>query len=108
MQLERRSDPDGETVGWMLDDGQGARIWCGELERAEFLELPREQRIGLRDDLGWYLVEITGEAAGCRRAVLARVCDEVTGLKLARAYLLGSRDHGSDQQASSVEAWAAA
>lgn len=108
MQLERRADPDGQTLGWMLDDGQGARVWCGELERAEFLELPREQRIGLRDDLGWYLVEITGEVSDCRRAVLARVCDEVTGLKLARAYLLGSRDDGLRQDASLVVEPAAA
>lgn len=94
MQLERRTDPDGQTLGWILDDGRGARVWCGELERAEFLELPREQRVGLRDDLGWYLVEIEGDAASCRRSVLARVCDEASGLKLARAYLLGSREAG--------------
>ena len=88
MHVEERCDSGGDTVGWMLDDGYGRRLWCGELQRAEFLALPSQQREALRDDLGWYLVEIGG-ADGSGRAVLARVSDETSGLRLARAYLLG-------------------
>lgn len=89
MRLERRVDGGGGTIGWMLEDGGGARVWCGELERSEFLALPLAQQIGLRDDLGWYLVAITAEGQAPRRRVLARVCDESTGLALARAVLSG-------------------
>ena len=88
MHVEERCDRGGDTIGWLLDDGRGNRIWCGELQRAEFLALPSQQREALRDDLGWYLVEIAGRD-GSGRAVLARVSDESSGLRLARAFLLG-------------------
>ena len=88
MHVEERFAPGGDTIGWMLHDDRGGQVWCGELQRAEFLALPREHQDALRDDLGWYLVEIGGVAASARH-VLARVSDESAGLRLARAYLLG-------------------
>lgn len=88
MRLEASRDPGGGIIGWFLDDEYGRRLWCGELRRADFLRLPACQRDGLRDDLGWYLVEINTDQCEARR-VLARVSDESSGLRLARAYLRG-------------------
>ncbi len=91
LEIERFADGDG-TLGWLVRYGAGFAIWCGELSRAEFVGQPLAVRQALRDDLGWYLVEIDLRSAASRPTrILARVAREDEGLDLATAVALGRR-----------------
>jgi len=91
LDIEHFADGDSDvTLGWLVRYADGFAIWCGELSRAAFASQSAAVRHGLRDDLGWYLVEIDlrSDPAGASK-VLARVACEGDGLDLATAIALG-------------------
>lgn len=88
--LEQHIDgPSGETLGWLARYEKGRALWCGELSRADFKRQPAHVRACLRDDLGWFLVEVEAVRDVSTITVLAKVAFEGCAPDVLRQLLVG-------------------
>ncbi len=82
-------EEDGPTIGWLARYGEGQSIWCGEISRATFKSQPASVREGLRDDLGWFLVDCDGREPATPRNILGKAACEKTALELVNLIVQG-------------------
>ncbi len=81
-----------ELEGWLIRYAPGLAIWCGEISRETFCGYTRDVRSAMRDDCGWYLIEIDTRATlEPATRLLAKLASEVLGLELAIAVAIGLR-----------------
>lgn len=79
-----------EVEGWLVRYAPGLAIWCGEISRDEFRRYPDHVRSAMRDDCGWYLVEMdTRITEQPSTTILAKLACETTGLQVAIALAIG-------------------
>ena len=88
IELEQHVDPSGDTVGWLARYDERRALWCGEITHADFMRQSIEIRTAMRDDLGWYLLDLDHCPLSPNLHVLARVC-KASGLEMLRTVLLG-------------------
>jgi hypothetical protein len=82
--------PGGDTLGWLARYGTGQAIWCGELSRVEFQLQSQEVRNGLRDDLGWFIVDYDLKSPDRPFSrILCKAACESAGLEVMRLIVQG-------------------
>ena len=90
MQLEHHTYG-GETMGWRIKVDDKRAVWCGEISRALFDEMPEDQRVACGDtDMGWFIcIYDETRPRDEQSEVLARALDEETGRRIAELIAAG-------------------